>query len=562
MAGQRNRMALAVALLLAGIGVCAPVAASPPPLDPFWRNATVYFLLTDRFRNGDPGNDHAAGRQRDGDTLRSFEGGDLAGLTRTIESGYFNRLGVDAIWTTPLIENVHGSVIEGQAGKSYGFHGYWPLDWTAVDPSVGTRRDLARMVAAAHRRGLRVIVDVIANHAGPQTDVDLRWPADWVRPGPPCDYKSYAGTVSCELTFTLQDMRTESTQPVDLPPHLVDKWRREGRLDAERAALDAFFARTGYPRTPRYYLVKWLSDWIREYGIDGFRVDTAKHVDPELWADLRREADLALTDWRARHPDRIKGDKPFYMVGEVFNFGLSDFGNARGSAYDYGDRKVDFHAHGFDALINMGFASQSRQPLPQLYAAMAAQLTAGAFAGRGTLNYIASHDDMGPRDGARKDPLGDAEALLLAPGAAQIYYGDEIARSLIVPNSRGDATLRSVFDWSAARGAPGRALIDHWGRIGRFRQRHPAIGAGRHSELSRTPFTFARILDEGPVHDRAVVALGLNGASVTIPVGTAFAEGAVLRDAYSGERTTVRKGMAALRRAGRVVLLEAATRVR
>lgn len=100
MAGQRNRMALAVALLLAGIGVCAPVAANPPPLDPFWRNATVYFLLTDRFRNGDPGNDHA-GRQRDGDTLRSFEGGDLAGLTRTIESGYFNRLGVDAIWTTP-----------------------------------------------------------------------------------------------------------------------------------------------------------------------------------------------------------------------------------------------------------------------------------------------------------------------------------------------------------------------------------------------------------------------------------------------------------------------------
>lgn len=547
-------LALAAALL--------PGAALAKSVDPFWRNATVYFLLTDRFSNGDPTNDRAAGRQHDGDMLRSFEGGDLAGLTRVIESGYFNRLGVDAIWTTPVIENVHGSVIEGEWGKSYGFHGYWPLDWTAIDPALGSEADFGRMIAAAHRKGLRVIVDVIANHAGPETSLDPRWPADWVRPGPKCEYKSYAGTVSCELSFTLQDMRTESTQPADLPPHLIAKWRREGRYDAEVASLDTFFNRTGYPRTPRYYLIKWLTDPVRDYGIDGFRVDTAKHVDPDLWAELRKEADLALADWRARHPRRLAGDKPFYMVGEVFNFGLNNFGNARGASYDYGDRLIDFHANGFDALINMGFASASREPLPALFAAMSQQLGEGPFKGKGTLNYIASHDDMDPRDSQRRDPLGDAETLLLAPGAAQIYYGDEVARSLVVPGSRGDATLRSAFDWSFAKSAPGQALLGHWGKLGKFRQRHLALGAGRHIALNDGPFSFGRVLKEGRVHDRVVVRLGNSYSSARVATGDLFAEGTLLRDAYTGEMARVRGGTVMLHRAGRVILLEAAPRHR
>jgi alpha-amylase len=553
-----KQVALALAAVMAVSGGTV-ARAEQAPVDPFWRNATVYFLMTDRFANGDPGNDQAAGRKHDGDLLRSYEGGDIRGVIRKIEQGYFTRLGVDAIWTTPLIENVHGSVGEGQWGKTYAYHGYWPLDWTAVDPNMGNEADFAAMVAAAHRKGIRVIVDVIANHSGPETAVDPRWPADWVRATPPCDYKSYAGSVSCELSFTLQDMRTESESPVALPAFLIDKWRREGRLAREQAELDAFFARTGYPRAPKYHLVKWLTDWVRDYGVDGFRVDTAKHVDADVWEAVRREADLALADWRKRHPRRIAGDKPFYMVGEVFNYGLLDFSNARGRAYDYGDRTVDFYDHGFDALINMGFASQLAQPLPELYARYDAALGSGDFRGRATLNYLASHDDMGPHDPARQDIWRSAAQLLLAPGGAQIYYGDEIGRSLIVPGTKGDTTLRSVYDWRAAARPQTRALMAHWQRLGRFRQRHLAIGAGRHVELALQPFTFARTLDEGALHDRVVIAMDLGGGAVSLPVGNVFSEGSALRDAYSGQRVAVHGGKVSLAGTGSVVLLETAS---
>lgn len=556
MLSKLNVMKAAIAglALLPTYASAAPVAA----VDPAWRSTTVYFLMTDRFANGDRSNDRSYGRRSDGGPLRSFEGGDLKGLTQRIESGWFNALGIDAIWTTPLIENVHGSVIEGEWGRAYPFHGYWPLDWTAVDKNMGTEKDLAAMVAAAHKRGLRVIVDVIANHAGPKTDVDPRWPADWVRSEPKCDYKSFAGTATCELTFTLQDIRTESEAPVPLPPFLLAKWKKEGRLNRELAELDAFFARTGYPRAPKYYLVKWLTDWVRDYGVDGFRVDTAKHIDPEVWATLKKEAEIALADWRSRNPDRLAADRPFYMVGEVFNHGLLGFSNAAGAAYDYGDRLVDFRDFGFDGTINMAFATHLPMGLPALYQSYAADLTAGPSGGRATLSYIASHDDMNPHDPARKTPYESAEALMLAPGGVQIYYGDEIARSLVVPGALGDATLRSAFDWTGPETEAGSALLDHWRKLGTFRRAHPAIGAGLHRHLAAQPFTFARTLDEGSLRDRVVVAMPGKPGPLAVRTGGTFADGTRLRDAYTGETVTVADGRATLARTGRIVLLEEA----
>ena len=556
---------LGALLLLGGCAGAAPAPDATPatgvtaaaPVDPFWRNTTVYFLMTDRFANGDPGNDTAVPAPDAPGPLRGFMGGDLRGVTQRIESGYFNALGVDAIWTTPVIENVRGSVDEGEWGRTYAYHGYWPRDWTIVDPRFGTEADFAAMVAAAHRNQLRVIADVIINHAGPVTDAgDPRWPDSWVRPSTPCTHSSFASATACELSFTLQDIRTESEAPVELPDFLVERWRAEGRLAREQAELDAFFARTGYPRAPKYYIVKWLTDWVRDYGVDGFRVDTAKHVEPEIWGILKREADIALAEWRARNPRRIAGDRPFYMVGEVFNFGLSSFSNARGRDYDYGDRRVDFYAHGFDALINMGFATHAREPVAAQYRRYAQELTDGPFAARGVLNYIASHDDMGPLDPERRDARANATRLMLSPGGVQIYYGDEVARSLVISGTRGDATLRSAFDWDDVHG--NADLLTHWQRLGRFRQAHPAVGAGRHVELAMSPFTFARTKDTPAGQDRVVVAMGNPGGAVRIATGTVFADGERVRDAYSGEEAQVQAGTVALQRAADVILLEAA----
>ena len=516
----------------------------------FWNSATVYFLLTDRFRDADASNDHALGRAQDGAVLRSFQGGDLKGVLEKVQSGYFDSLGVTAIWMTPFVEQIHGSVDEG-TGKTYGYHGYWTKDWTAVDPALGTRDDLRALVGAAHRHGIRVLMDAVVNHTGPPTPVDPRWPADLVRSGPNCSYQSYATTVDCDLVPTLPDVLTERDAPVELPPFLIEKWKREGRLDQERASLDAFFQRTGYPRAPRYYIIKWLTDWVREFGIDGYRVDTAKHFGEAVSQELKHQADVAYDDWKRAHPQQVLDSVPFYMVGEVYGWEPS-----QGREYNYGDRKVDFFSHGYSALINFGFKRDAAGPLDSLFTRYASTLTQGALRGVAILNYVSSHDDGGPYDLDRNDPLGAGTRLLLAPGGAQIYYGDELARPLKVAGAQGDANLRSMMNWNdLERGGNTAGILEHWRKLGRFRRAHPAVGAGEHRELQEAPYVFSRTLDLGSLHDRVLVALDQPNGAKSIPVFGVFPDGTELVDGYSGQRATVADGKVSLTTAFDLVLL-------
>ena len=528
----------------------AVATATAPGLAMFWNSATVYFLLTDRFQDADSTNDHALGRAQDGAVLRSFQGGDLLGVRRKIDEGYFDSLGVDAIWLTPFVEQVHGSVNEG-TGKTYGYHGYWTRDWTAVDPELGTKDDLRALVDAAHRHGIRVLMDAVINHTGPVTPQDPPWPGDWVRSGPNCTYRDYATTVDCNLVATLPDVRTDRNDPVELPAALLDKWAREGRRDQELTGLDAFFRRTGYPRAPRYYVIKWLTDWVREFGFDGYRVDTAKHFGEGVSTELKREAERAFADWKRAHPAQALDSLPFYMVGEVFGWEPS-----QGRAFNFGDRTVDFFAHGYDGLINFAFKSDAAGSLDSLFSRYSATLHGGALQGVTLLNYLSSHDDGGPYDRERKDPLGAGTRLLLAPGAAQIYYGDELSRPLTIPGAEGDANLRSFMNWTdLERGGATAQTLEHWRKLGRFRRAHPAVGAGVHRTLQAKPFIFSRTLETGGRVDRVLVAMDQGEGNKTIPVFGVFPDGTELVDAYSGAGGRVMGGKVTLTSTSGLVLL-------
>ena len=120
-----------------------------------WAGANIYFLLTDRFNNGDVSNDLKFNRTGVAAKLRGFEGGDIKGITQKIEEGYFNNLGINAIWLTPIVEQIHGSVDEG-TGMTYGYHGYWTKDWTSLDANFGSEEDLKNMVELAHKKGIRI----------------------------------------------------------------------------------------------------------------------------------------------------------------------------------------------------------------------------------------------------------------------------------------------------------------------------------------------------------------------------------------------------------------------
>jgi alpha-amylase len=204
---------------------------------------------------------------------------------------------------------------------------------------------------------------------------------------------------------------------------------------------------------------------------------------------------------------------------------------------------VDFFAHGYDGLINFGFKAEAAGSLDSVFARYSAALTTGALRGVSIVNYISSHDDGGPLDPDRADPLGAGTRLLLAPGAAQIYYGDELARALKVPGAEGDANLRSFMNWTDLEaGGPTAEVLAHWRKLGQFRRAHPAVGAGTHRQLQAAPYVFSRTLEtEGGV-DRVVVAMDQGEAAKTIPVSGVFPDGARLQDAYSGLSGTVREG--------------------
>jgi alpha-amylase len=524
---------------------CHPASATSedtPVEAPFlWENANIYFLLTDRFENGDPSNDVNFGRTAQTGKLRGFEGGDLKGVIQKIEEGYFDELGITAIWTTPWFEQIHGGTDEG-TGFTYGYHGYWIKDWTSMDPNFGTEEDLAKLVETAHAHGIRVVMDVIVNHTGPVTEEDPVWPDEWVRTSPQCTFRDYKSTVTCTLVKNLPDIRTESDQDVELPPQLLEKWANEGRLEQEMAELNAFFARTGYPRAPRFYIIKWLTDFIRKYGIDGYRLDTAKHTEEGVWGELGKEARIAFTGWKQSHPDELLDDNDFYMVAEVYGYGISG-----GRLFNFGDREVDFYAQGINAMINFEFKESAKMSCEELFASYSDQLY-GPLKGVSVLNYASSHDDGSPFDKNRTKPFETGTKLLLCPGASQVYYGDESCRELVIPGTRGDATLRGLMNWEEIEsnilrnGVHVADVLLHYQKLGQFRRAHPSVGAGRHQMISETPYIFSRVFESEGFSDRVLVGMQMEPGKKQIDLNGLFEEETVLKDYYSGVKAPVKNG--------------------
>ena len=513
-----------------------------------WEGANVYFLLTDRFKNADPLNDINFNRKDDAAKLRGFQGGDIKGITQKINEGYFTKLGINAIWMTPIVEQIHAGTDEG-TGKSYAYHGYWTRDWTAIDPNFGTKAALKELVATAHKNGIRILLDAVVNHTGPVTDEDPVWPEDWVRTSPPCDYSNYENTVACTLVENLPDIRTESNENVALPPHLVAKWKAAGTYAQEVKELDAFFARTGYPRAPRFYIFKWLTDYITEYGIDGYRVDTVKHTEASIWQEFRTECDYSFAEYKKQHPEKVLDNNDFYLVGEVYNYGISS-----GTVFDFGDKKVDYYDKAFNSLVNFDLKWNATQMTAKDVFYTYDSILNTNLKGYGVLNYLSSHDDGAPFDKARKNPFKTAEMLLLTPGTSQVYYGDESARALLVDQATGDANLRSLMNWDKIKkDLTTQSILAHWQKIGQFRADHPAVGAGKHQIISsENGLVFSRVRN----NDQVIVGVGLPEGKKVMDVSSIFKNEGQLREAYSQQVVTVKEGKVAITSKASVVLLE------
>jgi alpha-amylase len=530
----------------------------------FAENPIVYFVITDRFLDANPANDRSYGRAPDGESeIGTFHGGDLAGITQKLEEGYFQELGVNALWITAPYQQILGWVVGGNKEfRHYAYHGYYALDYTILDANMGTEDDLRKMIDTAHRQGIRVLFDVVMNHPGyadlkslnelgievtwkgwekatpanyhsfiDYNDFDFKkwWGPQWVRADlPGYTTGSSIDDLTKQLAF-LPDFRTDVNEPVELPPFLQHK--KDTRAVARPGA------------TVRAYLVEWLTRWVREFGVDGFRCDTVKHVDLESWAALKAGGTAALAAWKQANPQKKIDDAPFWMTAEVFPHNVV---------------RSEYFDHGFDNVINFDFQSRAIALADDDWAGLDALYTeyATALAGAGkpfnVLSYLSSHDtQLFPRNRL----IAGGTKLLLAPGGVQIFYGDEVARP-IGPSTSSDPqqATRSSMAWKSLDAD----VLAHFRTLTTFRKHHVALSRGRHQKLGDAPYTFARVHDGAP-GDRVIVALGVVPAAAegaAIPVGDVFPAGAQLRDAASGKLGTVKDGAVRIAGARGIVLLE------
>ncbi|MDD5794254.1 MAG: alpha-amylase family glycosyl hydrolase [Clostridiales bacterium] len=551
-----------------------------------WDNVNMYFVITDRFVNGETSNDHSYGRGQDGsgkevagyDTKAGYwHGGDIVGLTQKIEDGYFDNLGTDAIWITAPYEQIHGGMC-ADGFKHFAYHGYWVLDYTEPDKNIGTAEEFEKFVDTAHSHGIRVVMDIVMNHAGYTNAVDaneygygglnpswkdvyfgdegsMHWWNDYsveaVKQGKPDQYTlnsdanwdnfwgpqwvrlrkdrfgSYsnqapeeAGVETC--LDGLPDFVTEGTTDPGMPAVLKTKWNSEdpGKLAQEEKEMTEFCSNYGMKKCVKTYIVKWLTDWVRDYGVDGFRCDTAKHVTMDCWGDLKKAGVQALNEWRKANPDKpgAKWTDNFWMTGESWGHGVGKDGY--------------YTSGGFDSMINFSYQGNENKTgagLDGVYSGYAKQINSDPSFN--ALSYISSHDTA---LGARSANAGTA--LLLTPGGVQTYYGDESGR-------KGDGTpqlqpTRSNMNWDSID----QSILSNWQKVGQFRTEHIAVGAGTHTKLSESPYTFSRVYDKNGVSDKVVISLPGKSGSCKVDCGTIFDEGASVIDYYTGNEYVVSDG--------------------
>lgn len=218
-----------------------------------WDEACIYFMVTDRFFDGNTNNNTASDQYLAADAAKNstygkgdpgpYHGGDFAGVTAKLD--YLKNLGINTIWITPIVENIAGVNVTGTGSEDVpynaAYHGYWASDFTKLNPTLGTEAEFKKMIDEAHSRGIKIMVDVVVNHAGYDTEF-----GDMIRSGEDV----VSGDDQKDSLANLPDFKTEDA-------------------------------------SVRAQLVKWQTAWMKNYGIDYYRVDTVKHVEETTWAALK-----------------------------------------------------------------------------------------------------------------------------------------------------------------------------------------------------------------------------------------------------------------------------------
>ncbi|MER7556306.1 pullulanase-type alpha-1,6-glucosidase [Nocardioides sp. NPDC126508] len=563
---------IATALLATALQTATPAsaaaAAPKPPSDaklaaePARHDATreqFYFVLPDRFANGDTSNDKgglAGSRTSTGfdPTDKGFyQGGDLKGLTERLD--YIKDLGTTAIWMAPIFKN---KPVQGEgANASAGYHGYWITDFTQVDPHFGTNEDLEKLIDAAHAKGMKVFFDVITNHTA--DTVDYAEKKYGYRPKGAFPYLDTEGRPFDDADPASEDAKVDEDSfpytPVNtgemVPSWLNDPtlyhnrgdstWEGESTTYGDFSGLDDLW-------TERPEVVDGMTriyeKWVRDFDIDGFRIDTVKHVDLDFWTEWA----TALDAYAAK-----QGREDFFMFGEVYSadsdvtspyvtrgrldatldFPFQDAARAYASLGAPADRLAGVFADDYK------YASDKANAYEQV-----------TFLGNHDMGRIGSflkadHPDATDAELVRRARLAN-ELMFLSRGNPVVYYGDEQgftgaggdkdARQTLFASKVADyldddeiGTDRTHASDAYDTSHPLYAAI---AALAKLRKDHPALTDGTQKELyaEGSVYAFSRTGE----HREYVVAINnaTEAKTVSLPV-----ESSAFETIYGGDAT-------------------------
>lgn len=444
-----------------------------------WDEAVVYFMMTDRFFDGNESNNTASGTDTYGDNPGLYHGGDFAGVTAKLD--YLQDLGVNTIWLTPIVKNIAGVTVtdEGSEDVPYNaaYHGYWASDFTKLNPTMGTTEEFKTMISEAHKRGMRIMVDIVVNHAGYGT----------------------------ESTFA--DM-------------LRDKSVSEGDIKSWQSGLPDFATEKAEVRAK---LVEWQTAWMKDYGVDYFRVDTVKHVDSTTWAALKNST--------------TEVNPSFKMIGEYYGAGYASNGSTLGSGQMDADLDFDFNDQA------TSFVSGNISSVEKFLSARNSALNNAYMTGQ----FLSSHDEDGfkaslmngkqyTEDEATSAALVAATLQLTAKGIPVIYYGEEVGLSGL--NNYPYQTNRYDMDFSKA--TKDNVTYQHYKNLLSIRNAYTDVFArGSRTVVASSDEEGYDVVSRSYGGTTLYVGMNIKDTAKEVKVPVSLAAGTEVKDLYSGATYTV-----------------------
>lgn len=461
-----------------------------------WDEAVIYFAVTDRFFDGDASNNDAYGvgdynvGEKGGS---SYHGGDFAGLNQKLD--YLKDLGVNTIWITPIVENITEDQHDNETDTAtYGYHGYWASDFTKLNKHLGTEQQFKALLDAAHSKGMKIMVDVVLNHAGYGTeDYFNRILTD-------ADGNSISMIRDSSNTISGDDKYDSLS---DLPDFVTEN----------KAVTDQ--------------LVAWQTEWMSKYNIDYYRVDTVKHVETTTWAAFKN----SLT----------KVNPDFKMIGEYSGAGYANNAGELGTGTM--DALLDFDFNDFAQNFVTGNISSVENSLQKRNNAINNTSVMGSFLSshdEDTLQYKLVNESKISEEEAYNLMKVAATLQITAKGQPVLYYGEEIGQG--GANNWPYQTNRRDFDWTELekQKADSNSIYNHYKTMLAIRNAYTDVFArGNRSTVAVSDADGYEVISRSYGNNTLYVGMNVKEAEKEVVIPVAESAGTVLKNLYDGKTYTV-----------------------